>query len=163
MRPAARPTIMRRALRTGCLLAVAAVLGGCSSSGVAHKAGPTGIRGTELSSYSCGAQADGKALKVAPVTVLEIQICPVSAPSPFNRPAQPISLARGSTRFESLLTALSLPDAPAGHQQLCPEYAELLPQILARTTTAAVLVHLPSDACGHSLPAVSKALSAVIN
>jgi len=156
-------------LRRSALVAAGAfgaiVVAGCggSSGAGSQSAGPSGIRGTELPAFSCGASADGKALRVRPGAVLEIRVCPLAAPEPFNRPARSVSLMRGSRPFQIFLSALSLPDAPAQKQQLCPEYAELLPTVIARTATTAVLVHLPSDACGHSLPAVSTALSSVID
>lgn len=111
--------------------------------------------------FSCAAKPDGKALTVAPRRVERLRVCAVTAPTPFNRPAHPITLTYGDSRFSALLRALSLPDGQASPGQACPEYAELLPSVIASTAAGALLVHLPVDGCDHSLPAVSAALGAV--
>jgi len=156
--------LRRCALAAGVVVTLV-VLVGCSgsSSRGTHARGPSGIRGTELPAFGCGAKADGTALMVAPADVIELRVCPVVAPSPFNRPPQPITLARGSTRFEALVSALSLPDGERAAGVMCPEYAELLQPVLARTESTALLVHLPVDGCDHTLAPVSAALGAVIN
>ena len=157
---------MRLSYRLGRIAVAAAavaVVAGCSSDGGgSHSAGPRGIRGTELSAFACNAKAAGKAVRLPPSDVLELRVCPVSAPEPFNRPDRPVSLVRGSTRFQSFLAALSLPDEAAKGQQACPAYAELLPTVIARTKTVALIAHLPVDACGHTLGPVSAALASVI-
>ncbi|HVV75794.1 MAG TPA: hypothetical protein VHC43_07130 [Mycobacteriales bacterium] len=144
-------------------MAAAFTVAGCSagSSAVVQSAGPSGIRGTELASFGCPPKPTGTAAKVAPSSVVELTVCPTLAPSPFNKPDRAISLARDSTRFETLLTALSLPDQAAAKGELCPEYAELIAPIIAKTASTSLLVHVPSDGCGHMLPAVRTALSAV--
>jgi hypothetical protein len=86
-------------------------------------------------------------------------VCPILAPEPFDQPNHPISVRPGSVQFNHFVSALSLPDVPANKDQLCPEYAELLPTIVAKTGTVALRVHPPSDACGHILPAVRSALN----
>lgn len=142
----------------GVVALCVSLVGGCSGSS-APAAGSRGVRGTELPSFSCDAKADGAALKISPAAVLELLVCPVVAPSPFNRPSKPIELVRGSAGFEGLLTALSLPDEPRDKTKVCPAIAELLPRVLVKTASSAVLVHLPDDSCGQSLPAVRQALS----
>lgn len=143
-------------------LVTASSCSGASSGGTSHATGPSGIRGTELPSLSCHATADGKALRIAPATVVELRVCPITAPEPFDRPSRPISLTRGSPRFGNFIAALSAPDEAPTKGQLCPEYAELLPQLIASTGSTALLVHVPSDGCGHSLPAARAALNSVI-
>jgi hypothetical protein len=162
LRPIAMNAARWRALAALVALAAAGCSGG-SSGGDTRASGPRGIRGTELPSFSCGASADGKALRVASAKVVELRVCPVGAPEPFNKPSHPVSLTRASSRFDSLLNALSEPDEPADKTQVCPEYAELLPRMIASTGATALLVHIPSDACGHSLPAARTALSSVIS
>jgi hypothetical protein len=153
----------RELLAALAVVAVAGCSGGGSGAG-AHASGPSGIRGTELPTFSCDAKPSGKALRVEPSHVVELLVCPVAAPEPFNRPSQPITLARGGTRFTELLHALSAPDeAHSGPGQACPAYAELVPPIVARTGSVDLLVHIPADSCGHSRPAARSALTSIIN
>ncbi|MGN6473445.1 MAG: hypothetical protein ACTHK4_07325 [Mycobacteriales bacterium] len=102
-------------------------------------------------------------MRLPAASVRELRICPVVAPSPFNRPQHAITLAPGSTHFEALLSALSLPDGVRAPNVMCPAYAELIQPVHAQTGSGPLLVHLPVDGCDHTLPAVSAALNAVLN
>jgi hypothetical protein len=155
------------------VLATAATVGGCSgsSSGGSPVPGQALVRGTHLPSFSCTAAGDaadgtgttaGTDVTAAPADVLSIRICALNQPEPFNRPPEPITLLPDDSQFQSLASALSLPDAPRDPTQVCPEYAELRAPIIARTASTAFLVHYPSDSCGHTLPAVSTELSAIL-
>jgi hypothetical protein len=144
------------------VIAMVTALGACSG-GSSGQPSPTVmqlIRGTAVSSFSCVASGDGPTVQVPPASVVELRVCPILAPEPFDQPNHPISLRPGSVQFNQFVSALSLPDVPANEGQLCPEYAELLPTIVAKTATVALRVHPPSDACGHILPAVRSALTA---
>jgi hypothetical protein len=134
-----------------------------SSSGAPGHSSLGGIRGTEIPAFSCSAAADGTARKVVASTVTRLRVCALAAPTPFNRPSKPITIRRGDLHFVQMLGALSLADLPAQEGQMCPEYAELLPKVLAEGESGALLVHLPTDGCGHLLPAVRAALGAILN
>lgn len=150
----------------GGIAAVVMCLSSCAgghSSGGGPAPVASSIRGSDLPGFSCKATSGGQSLSVKPAAVIELRVCALAAPSPFNRPPHPISLARSTTGFAALLRALSLPDASPTPGQMCPAYAELRPAILARTGSQAMLVHEPVDGCDHALPAVSAALAAVID
>jgi hypothetical protein len=140
----------------------AVALSGCggASGGVDHPPpAQLGIRGTLLPTFSCDASAAGGAVQVGSADVLEVRLCPLAAPPPFDRPAA--TLTAGSAGFARLLSALSLPDVAPSPGTMCPEYADLVQPVIARTASAALLVHLPVDGCDHTLPAVSSALAAI--
>lgn len=149
----------------GCVAAASICLSSCSGGHPTARSAPpsAAIRGSALSAFACSAKPGAQQLSVDPATVVELRVCALSAPAPFNRPAHAISLSRSSAGFDGLLRALSLPDESSTPGQMCPEYAELRAPILARTASQDLLVHLPADGCDHTLPAVSSALAAVTN
>ncbi|HVT21253.1 MAG TPA: hypothetical protein VHE57_07700 [Mycobacteriales bacterium] len=100
---------------------------------------------------------------MAPAAVTTLRVCPVVAPSPFNKPATAVTLPVGDPRFTDLLRALSLPDLPRAKGMMCPLYADLVQPVLARTASTAILVHLPVDGCDHVLSSVRSALAVVVN
>lgn len=147
-------------------LVTAAGCGGSSSGGSkgggTTPPGPGAMRGVRLASFSCGATAGNEEVRVAPQEVRRIRVCALPAPAPFNRPAHAVTLAAGDQKFAALVQALALPDASPTPGQMCPEYAELRPPILAATGSVAFRVAVPVDGCDHTLPAVGAALVAVL-
>jgi hypothetical protein len=150
----------RLSLATAAVVSAAALAGCSASSGGAHHPPPVlGIRGTALPTFSCHVAAGSRAVQVRSAAVLEVRLCPLSAPAPFSRRA--VTVTARSVGFTQLVSALSLPDVTRSPGMMCPEYAELLQPVIARTASTALLVHLPVDGCDHTLAAVSSALAAV--
>ncbi|HWC33373.1 MAG TPA: hypothetical protein VG650_00975 [Mycobacteriales bacterium] len=105
---------MTRRVLVAVSAASVVILGGCSGGSSGGGGGPasgTSIRGMNLPAFSCAARSAGLPAQVAPSTVTAVRVCPLSAPSPFNRPAAAITVRPADAGFAALVNALSLPDA----------------------------------------------------
>jgi hypothetical protein len=142
----------------GCTSALLAGCGGSTSSTV-DPGGEQGawLRGTSLPAFSCTAKSDGTPVKVAPSTVTEIRVCPLSTPVGGHRA---YTVSQGSPHFAPLVRALAVPDGNRSPGVMCPMYAQLIQPVIGDSTSGPLLIHVPVDGCGHYLPGAMSALTA---
>jgi hypothetical protein len=151
-----RQTGMRSSWVTSSAAVVAMLSAGCASASAQTSTTTPSIRGAALSVYSCHAQEVGQAASVAPAQVLQFRLCAL----PYQGPSShTVTIRRGDSDLGRLRRALSAPDAPKS-TGACPMYADVVQQVLAKTASGYLLVHIPVDGCGHYQSAALAALNA---
>lgn len=81
--------------------------------------------------------------------VIAVLLCPLTSPLPAQ--GAPVTISYSNPAFAGLLTALAAADikAPKNKPIACPAYADVPQTVEAETSSAAMVVHIPTDECGH--------------
>lgn len=141
-------------------VAAVVLLGTACATASAQPISHPSIRGSELSGFSCRGHVIDSTDATPPQQVTAFRLCPLGYPGQAGRA---VTIRPGDVDFIPLRRALAAPDVPPNHDQFCPMYALLPQRVLAETASGTVLVHIPTDSCGHYESAAEQALAAARN
>ncbi|HEX3899104.1 MAG TPA: hypothetical protein VHW74_08015 [Mycobacteriales bacterium] len=133
------------------------LLGTSCATASAQTISQPSIRGSELSGFSCHGHVIDSTDAAPPQQVTAFRLCPLEYPGQAGRT---VTVRPGNAHFARLRTALAAPDQQPKRDQVCAMYANLPQRVLAQTTSGVVLVHIPTDSCGHYQSAAALALAA---
>jgi hypothetical protein len=154
------------------LIGAALVAAGCGGSSSGSGGGTSGgagsggvkasgeIRATRIPSFLCPSNTNnsagsGASLSIAPADLTRMQLCPLST---VQQQGVAVTLTPSDPAFAKITTSLALPDQKSVAGQACAAYATLPQIVIGQTSSGAVLLHIPTDGCGHYL---SQALTAL--
>ena len=105
-----------------------------------------GLRGVQVLAFECPARPIAPGASPTPISTPQtLLLCPLGFPGQASSavtvtPTQPI--------FRALIAALSRVHEPASGA-VCPAYADLMQDVLAKTRDGVYQVSIPTDGCGH--------------